>query len=88
MVEHGIACPSCGETHDIFGAGGGEALAASVGVPFLGAIPLGTAVREEADGGVPTVVGRPDSPEGRALSAVAERVVAEVRRLTTQTVAP
>lgn len=73
IVENmrGFACPSCGETHDIFGSGGGESLAASLEVPFLGAVPLGTAVREEGDRGVPTVIGRPDSPEGVALSAMA-----------------
>lgn len=73
VVENmrGFACPSCGDTHDIFGSGGGERLAASIDVPFLGSVPLGAAVREEGDRGVPTVVGRPDSPEGEALTEVA-----------------
>jgi len=74
VVENmrGFACPSCGETHDIFGSGGGERLAASIEVPFLGAVPLGAAMREEADRGVPTVVGREDAPEAVALTQVAE----------------
>lgn len=73
VVENmrGFACPGCGETHDIFGAGGGESLAAAVGVPFLGAVPLGMAVREAGDRGTPTVVGSPDSAEGRALIEMA-----------------
>jgi ATP-binding protein involved in chromosome partitioning len=73
IVENmrGFVCPSCGEEHEIFGAGGGEKLAASIGVEFLGAVPLGTAVREEGDRGLPTVLGRPDSPEARALREVA-----------------
>lgn len=73
VVENmrGFVCPSCGERHDIFGSGGGEKLAASIDVPFLGAVPLGTAVREEGDRGLPTVLGRPDSAEAGALRRVA-----------------
>lgn len=87
VVENmrGFACPDCGSVHEIFGSGGGEKLAASLSLPFLGAIPLGASVREEADRGVPTVVGRPDSPEGEALKAVAERTMGEVARLATPT---
>ncbi len=74
IVENmrGFACPDCGTTHEIFGAGGGERLAASLELPFLGAIPLGVAVREEGDRGCPTVVGRPTAPEALALTRVAE----------------
>ena len=76
IVENmrGFVCPDCQSTHELFGAGGGEKLAASIGVPFLGAVPLGLAVRQEGDRGTPTVIGRPDSPEAQALSAVADRV--------------
>lgn len=81
IVENmrGFVCPDCGSQHEIFGSGGGEKLAASQGIPFLGAVPLGIAVREEGDRGLPTVLGRPDSPEAKALREVAatarERVV-------------
>jgi ATP-binding protein involved in chromosome partitioning len=76
IVENmrGFVCPDCQTTHELFGAGGGEKLAASIGVPFLGAVPLGLAVREAGDRGIPTVIDRPESPESRALVAVAERV--------------
>lgn len=74
----GFACPDCGSTHDLFGSGGGEALAASLGIPFLGAVPLGLAVRQEGDRGTPTVIGRPDSPEGQALEAIADAVETRV----------
>lgn len=72
IVENmrGFECPGCGEKHDIFGRGGGERLAASIGVPFLGAVPLGVAVREEGDRGVPTSIGRPEAPEARAFREV------------------
>ena len=80
IVENmrGFVCPDCGSEHELFGSGGGEKLAAARGLPFLGAIPLGTAVREEGDRGLPTVLGRPDSPEAKAMrdvaSAARERV--------------
>jgi ATP-binding protein involved in chromosome partitioning len=80
IVENmrGFVCPDCGSTHEIFGSGGGETLAASVDLPFLGAIPLGISVRQEGDRGVPTVVGRPESPEGRALLEMAEAAAAQL----------
>jgi ATP-binding protein involved in chromosome partitioning len=74
----GFACPDCGSVHDLFGSGGGEALAASMGLPFLGSVPLGMAVRQEGDRGTPTVIGRPDSPEGQALQAIADVVEASL----------
>lgn len=81
IVENmrGFVCPGCGESHDVFGAGGGERLAAALELPFLGAVPLGMAVREAGDRGLPTVVGAPDSAEGRAFAAVAEAVAAGLR---------
>lgn len=83
VVENmrGFACPSCGETHDIFGSGGGERLAASIDVPFLGAVPLGVAVREEGDRGMPTSIGRPDAPEARAFTDIAAEVSARLEAL-------
>ncbi|MDT8368278.1 MAG: Mrp/NBP35 family ATP-binding protein [Longimicrobiales bacterium] len=59
---------------EIFGEGGGEALAAEMEIPFLGAIPLDRAVREAGDEGNPTVLSAPDSPAGRALHEVARAV--------------
>jgi ATP-binding protein involved in chromosome partitioning len=80
IVENmrGFACPSCGETHDIFGSGGGERLAASLGTAFLGAVPLGIAVREEGDRGIPTVIGRPEAPEAMAFERVAAAALREL----------
>jgi ATP-binding protein involved in chromosome partitioning len=76
IVENmsGFSCPSCGETHDLFGRGGGESLAEELGVPFLGSVPLDPAVRKGGDSGTPTTSGAPDSPAGRALAEVARRV--------------
>jgi ATP-binding protein involved in chromosome partitioning len=73
-----FVCPNCEERHEIFGHGGGEALAERYGVPFLGAIPLSVSVREGGDLGIPIVVGAPESPQARAFNAVAEQVAAQV----------
>ncbi len=87
IVENmrGFTCPGCGETHEIFGSGGGERLAASIDVPFLGAIPLGVAVREEGDRGVPTTIGRPDAPEARAFREVAAAAAARLESVAAST---
>ncbi|MEI6419598.1 MAG: Mrp/NBP35 family ATP-binding protein [Sphingomonadales bacterium] len=55
VVENmaGYACPHCGEISDPFGHGGAEAEAASLGVPFLGRVPLAMAVRAAGDAGAP-----------------------------------
>jgi ATP-binding protein involved in chromosome partitioning len=71
-------CPSCGQDADLFGRGGGEALAHEMTVPFLGAIPLYAPVRKGGDSGVPIVMGEPDSAPSRAIFAAAERVAQQV----------
>jgi len=43
----GFVCPNCGERVDIFKTGGGEAMARSAGVPFLGRIPFGASRRDD-----------------------------------------
>ncbi|MEN8143712.1 MAG: Mrp/NBP35 family ATP-binding protein [Gemmatimonadota bacterium] len=86
VVENmsGFVAPDTGVRYDIFGSGGGQGLAASLELPFLGFVPLGMAVREEGDRGTPTVVGRPDSPEGQALRSVAEGAREQVEALSTK----
>ncbi|UCC24327.1 MAG: Mrp/NBP35 family ATP-binding protein [Gemmatimonadales bacterium] len=82
IVENmsGFTCPSCGETHDLFGRGGGEALAREMGLGFLGSVPLDAAVREAGDTGTPTVAGAPDSAAGQALTAIAAVTLELLRR--------
>jgi ATP-binding protein involved in chromosome partitioning len=73
-----FVCPGCQLESDIFGRGGGEALASELGVPFLGAIPIYQPIRTGGDAGVPIVVSEPDSPASRAFLAAAERTAAQV----------
>lgn len=46
-----LKCPGCGETMNIFGEPKGESLASSLGLPFLGAIPLDPAIAKLSDEG-------------------------------------
>lgn len=59
MATH--VCSSCGHEEHVFGEGGGERMAEEYGVPLLGALPLDIRIREQADGGTPTVAAMPDS---------------------------
>ncbi len=77
-------CPGCGARADLFAHGGGAAMARETGIPFLGEIPLVTAIREAADRGLPLVVAEPSHPQSRAFREIAERVLVrltEARRM-------
>ncbi len=63
---------------EFFGAGGGEELARSADVPFLGAIPMESVVREGGDSGKPVVITSPNSEAARAFKQVAEQVAARI----------
>lgn len=67
-----------GTRMDIFGSGGGEQLAAATQTPFLGKIPIESAVREGGDSGKPIVVMQPDSPAARSLRQIAEGLAARI----------
>ena len=76
-----------GTRHEIFGAGGGQAVAESltrsVGapVPLLGQIPLDTRLREGADTGMPVVLGEPNSPSAVVLRSIARGLSTRSRGL-------
>jgi len=72
------ACPNCHHEADIFGYGGGEGLSQTMGVPFLGRLPIYQPIREGGDTGVPLVVSEPGSPAGRAFMGLAERTAAQL----------
>src|SRR5438093_7396328 len=74
-----FACPHCGERTSIFGSGGGQEAADTLGVPLLAQVPLVPDLREGGDEGRPIVVTDPDSPAGRALTDAA-RAVAQATR--------
>jgi ATP-binding protein involved in chromosome partitioning len=67
-----------GTRMDVFGAGGGQRLAAEAGVPFIGAIPMDPAVRKGGDEGLPVVLKAPDSPVARALVEISKDLAAKI----------
>jgi ATP-binding protein involved in chromosome partitioning len=73
-----FVCPECQHQADIFGHGGGEKMAAELGIPFLGRIPIYQPIREGGDAGVPLMISEPDSPASRAFMAAAERMAAQI----------
>jgi ATP-binding protein involved in chromosome partitioning len=68
-----------GRRYEIFGAGGGAELAAELGVPLLGQIPLLPTLREGGDTGLPITATAPDSEVARSFAAIAERIAVEMR---------
>ena len=64
-----------GKSYPLFGEGGGRRLAAQVGVPLLGSIPIDPAVAAGGDAGQPAALG--DGPVAEAYRALADRVVTE-----------
>jgi ATP-binding protein involved in chromosome partitioning len=67
-------CPHCGKPVNIFGAGGGEKLAAELAVPLLGQIPLYPQVLKGGDAGLPIVLGEPESEAAQSLTKTAGRI--------------
>jgi ATP-binding protein involved in chromosome partitioning len=67
-----------GQRVDVFGHGGGEDLAQSSGMTFLGAITLDPKVREGGDTGVPIVISHPESPAAKSLTSIAQAIAAKL----------
>jgi ATP-binding protein involved in chromosome partitioning len=66
-------------TGEIFGSGGGDALALELGVPLLGRVPLDPLLRECADAGRPLVTAYPGADAAQAIVALAEAIDATAR---------
>lgn len=71
-----LLCDGCGREHDVFGEGGGAALAKQLNVPLLGTIPLDPRFRAAADEGVPGVARYPDSPVADRFRDIARALAA------------
>ena len=71
-----FVAPDTGARYEVFSGGGGEQLAAELGIPLLGRIPLESDVARAGDQGLPVIAARPGSPAAQALEGIAERLVA------------
>ena len=77
VVENmsGFTCDH-GEHYDLFGSGGGDRLAAEIGAPLLGRIPIEPSVSTGGDVGLPAALG--DGPAAAAFAALADAVLEAV----------
>ena len=64
-----------GLRHELFGKGGGQAVADFAGAPLLGQVPLEQTIREWGDQGTPVVQAAPQSSVAQAFFAIAEALV-------------
>lgn len=76
-------CPECGGRSDIFGHGGARHEAETIGVPFLGEIPLHMRIREMSDAGLPILVCDPQSPQAEIYRNIARGVQVALGRVGT-----
>jgi ATP-binding protein involved in chromosome partitioning len=71
-------CSECGHAEHIFGADGGQKIAGEYGVELLGSLPLDASIREQTDGGRPTVIAEPDSAITAAYRQIADKIAAQL----------
>jgi len=76
MATH--ICSQCGHEEHIFGSGGGERMAQDYHVPMLGSLPLDIRIREQADGGTPTVAADPEGTVAAAYRQIARKAAAQL----------
>jgi len=82
-----LPCPHCGERVEVFGSGGGAAVAQTLTrltgtpVPLLGEVPIDTRLREAGDAGRPLVLSDPDAPAAQQLRKIAEDLAGRTRSL-------
>ena len=71
-------CSNCGHEEHIFGEGGGGRMAEQYGIELLGALPLDIHIREETDGGKPSVIADPDSRVSQIYREIARKTAARL----------
>ncbi len=78
MATH--VCSNCGHEENIFGEGGGERMASQYGAAYLGSLPLDIRIREQTDGGNPTVAAIPDSDLAARYREIARNTAGRLSR--------
>jgi ATP-binding protein involved in chromosome partitioning len=71
-------CSQCGHQEPVFGQGGAEKMARDYGIELLGSLPLDIRIREQADGGKPTVAAEPESALSETYHAIALKMAARL----------
>jgi ATP-binding protein involved in chromosome partitioning len=82
-----LTCAHCGERQEIFGSGGGQAVADALTqtlgarVPMLGQVPIDARLREGGDNGTPLVLSDPDAEAAKELRTIADKLAGRSRGL-------
>ncbi len=82
-----LPCPHCDERVEVFGSGGGQAVASTLSrivgteVPVLGEVPIDLRLREAGDSGLPLVLSHPQSPAAQELIRIANSIASRSRSL-------
>ncbi|MBU0501258.1 MAG: iron-sulfur cluster carrier protein ApbC [Gammaproteobacteria bacterium] len=71
-------CSNCGHEESIFGQGGGKSMSDQYSVELLGQLPLDIRIREETDGGKPTVAAEPESRISQIYREIARKTSAKL----------
>ena len=73
-----FACPGCGAESEVFASGGGARVAAEFDVQLLGQLPLSPQIREQADGGAPSVAADPEGETAHTYRDIARHAAARI----------
>ena len=83
--ESYFVCDGCSKRHELFGSGGGRAIADFAEAPLLGQIPIHPSIREWGDAGTPVVQAAPESPVARSFNEIALRLAGRVSARNVET---
>ena len=82
-----LTCPHCDDRIEVFGSGGGQAVASSLStrlgadVPLLGQVPIDVRLREGGDSGQPMVLSDPTAPASKAMLDITAALTGKPRGL-------
>ena len=71
-------CSQCGHEEHIFGTGGGALMSKDYSVDLLGSLPLDIKIREQSDGGQPTVIADPNGPIATIYKKIARAAAIKI----------
>jgi ATP-binding protein involved in chromosome partitioning len=71
-------CDGCNKKHEIFSRGGAKRAAERFQIPYLGEIPITSALREGGDKGVPILVQDPNSPVSKSFLEIAAKLAGQL----------
>ncbi|HUT31026.1 MAG TPA: iron-sulfur cluster carrier protein MrpORP [Sedimentisphaerales bacterium] len=77
----GFVCPHCNRKTDIFKSAGGEQMATDLAVPFLGAVPIDSAMTAAGDAGQPFICSEKQNRAAEALATIFQSLFAKLKEL-------